>query len=498
MKNLKVFIFQQSWFQLGSLLESIKIKDKDFYKIDFYFISKNLIVKPLNPYQDFKFSEYFRVPPESYVANYMKEFFMGKKTIFNFTYIELPKKSQSFNCKIDQRNMQSLQRAVWQNTSLGMAISSFIISLTNDSNPKLRKYRTLINNLALTFFQIFSYLDNLKLTSEKDEIWVWNGRTFHERVITEYAKRSKIPIKFVEIGGEGFDQSRWILHNKSPHNRIDHQNSIKNHYREVPPDFRKIQQWFLGQYPGGVNTYSSNFQIKEVDDLFQKYYVYFSSSDDEVSAISTDWNSVWGSQLNAVTALIEYFKEHADLNLIIRVHPNQKNKSRNDKRNWMDLKSLSMNIRIFDFNSKVDSYALIAKAAGVFTYGSTIGVEAAHLKKPGALLSYARWDQLVPHPFLKSVNEIDDWIHQIESDGGATTEQLEACYLGSLMWGHYMSTAGTHWKALEIRKDFRQVNVGYLNNHCLKPNLFVIGISRILRFFRLHMIEMRINRKASN
>ena len=498
MKNLSVFIFQQSWFQLGSLLESIKIKEKDFYKIDFYFVSKNLLVKPLNPHQDFKFSKYIRISPESYVASYLKEFFAGKKIIFNFTYSKLPKKSQSFDCEIDQSNMQCLQRTVWQNTALGMAISSFIISLTKDSDPRLKKYRNLIDNLALTYFQIFSYLVSLKLDKKQDEIWVWNGRTFHERVIVEYANKKDIPIKFIEIGGEGFDQSRWILHDKSPHHRIDHQKSIKDHFKEVAPNLIEIKQWFLSKYPGGTNRHSSRFQIKGDENLFKKYYVYFSSSDDEVSSISNDWNSIWGTQLKAVEALMKYFKERPELNLVIRVHPNQKNKSRNDKGKWMNLKSPSTNIRIFDYNSKVNSYALIAKSEGVFTYGSTIGVEAAHLKKPGALLSYARWDQLVPHPFLKSVNDINNWVCEIESGASTITEQLEVCYQGSLTWGHYMSTAGTYWKALEIRKDFRQVNVGYLNNYCLKPNLLVIGISRIMRFFRLHMIEMRINRKASS
>ena len=113
----------------------------------------------------------------------------------------------------------------------------------------------------------------------------------------------------------------------------------------------EIKQWFLSKYPGGTNSHSSRFQVKGGENLFQKYYVYFSSSDDEVSAISNDWNSIWGTQLKAVEALIKYFKERPELNLVIRVHPNQKNKSRNDKSKWMNLKSPSTNIRIFNYKN---------------------------------------------------------------------------------------------------------------------------------------------------
>ena len=59
MKNLRVFIFQQHWFHLASLLEAIVQKNSDYHSIEFYYINKSLFVKPLDRHQDFYGSRLF-------------------------------------------------------------------------------------------------------------------------------------------------------------------------------------------------------------------------------------------------------------------------------------------------------------------------------------------------------------------------------------------------------------------------------------------------------
>jgi hypothetical protein len=309
----------------------------------------------------------------------------------------------------------------------------------------------------------------------------------------EYARINTIPIKFYEIGGDGTNQERWILHEKSPHDRVEHQYSIKNHFENLYQNLESVHEWFQRQYPGGENIFTQKFQSNIEIDSLDNYFVYFSSSDDEVSAISSDWDSAWGKQLNAVVELIDFFVTRPDLKLVIRVHPNQKNKSEQDKKKWKALLSKANNVLIYNFDSNIDSYQLLTNAKGVITYGSTIGVEAAYLKKPSALLANSRWNSIIPHQYLKSKEEIANWVDKVNLGKEPSNVEIEACYLGSVMWGHYLKTAGNDWDTVKIKKDFRKINVGYLDGRSLKPPILIIAISRFIRFLRLYLIEMRFD-----
>ena len=253
-----------------------------------------------------------------------------------------------------------------------------------------------------------------------------------------------------------------------------------------------IHEWFQMQLPGGENAFAEKFESHSEIDSFEDYFVYFSSSDDEVSAISLDWDSSWQNQLNAVNALIKYFNDKPKLKLVIRVHPNQNNKSKHDKNKWKALVSVSTNVIIYNYDSNIDSYQLLSRAKGVITFGSTIGVEAAFLKKPSALLARSRWDCLIPHKYLKNEEDIANWIDSVSVDKGPNYAEIEACYFGSLMWGHYMKTAGNCWRVIKLKRGLRKINAGYLEGKPLKPPILVIAITRFMRFLRLHLIEKRI------
>lgn len=493
MKNLNVFIFQQNWFHLGSLLEATIANEKKYQSINFFYLNKNLFVKPLDLHQDFFGCRIFSESPESIIAKYLKSHFLDKEKFFSFKRVELARNYTAQNLFGEINGIKDLQRIQWEKTSIGLAISSFLISLTKDSSPNLDYYRKLINNLESTYFQIFQYLDSLNLNGSKDEIWICNGRPFHERTVVEYAHKNLISVKYYEIGGEGANQERWILHENSPHNRIAHQDSIKNHFSHSDQNINLVNEWFQNQRPGGQNEFSTKFNSNASIDALGEYFVFFSSSDDEVSAISLDWDSTWENQLNAVDALINHFINRPKLNLVIRVHPNQENKSKNDKKKWKSLVSNSSNIIIYNFDSNIDSYKLLSEAKGIFTYGSTIGVEAAYLKKPAALLSNSRWDSIIPHRYLKSKGDIADWVKKVNLGIEPEASHLETCYQGSLMWGYYMKTAGSIWKTIRVKKDFRRISKGYINGQSLKPSVYVIAITRFSRFLRLDLIERRFD-----
>jgi hypothetical protein len=95
MKNLRIFVFQQHWFHLGSLLEAIIDNDKNYKSVTIYNLNKKLFVKPLERHQDFVGSKLFNSPPESIIARYLKTYFHNKETNFNLTNVKLSKNYKS-------------------------------------------------------------------------------------------------------------------------------------------------------------------------------------------------------------------------------------------------------------------------------------------------------------------------------------------------------------------------------------------------------------------
>jgi hypothetical protein len=494
MKNLQVFLFQQSWFHLGSLIESILVESRKYKNIEIHYLGKGLFVYPIDVHQIFCRQSRLIPAPEVVMSKFLKEQFKNSDTNFTFIYANLMRDRGKSNLLSEFTDLKSLQKVKWDDTSIGMAISSYLISLTKDSNPILNHFQNLITNLGLTYFQIFQYLMSLNLNYCSNEIWIYNGRPFHERTVVEFAKKNDIKLKYFEIGGEGFNQERWILHEESPHDRLKHQHSIKAHCQTNPLNHPLIESWFKKHQSSSSKAYAikTNFGISY--NMSPNTFVFFSSSDDEVAAISDSWQSSWGNQLNCVAELIKYFESHPELSLIIRVHPNQGNKSKQDKLRWKALTSTARNIKIYNFDSKVNSYELLAKAIGVFTFGSTIGVEAAYLRKPAAILAPARWDQLIPHKYLQTNLQIDQWVQSIVGNLSPNVEHLNECYEGSLKWAHYMNTAGKPWSKIMVKKDLRGVNIGFLDGKSLKPNAVIIALSRLIRWLHFQIREKKASK----
>ena len=489
MKNLQVILFQQSWFHLGSLIESILVESRKYKNIEIHFLGKGLFVYPIKVHQIFCRQSRLIPAPEVVMSKFLTEQFKDSDTNFTFTYAHLMQDKVKYNLLSEFTDLKSLQKVKWDDTSIGMTISSYLISLTKDSNPNLNHFQNLITNLGLTYYQIFQYLMGLNLNSSSNEIWIYNGRPFHERTVVEFARKNGIKLKYFEIGGEGFHQERWILHEESPHDRLEHQHSIKSHCQKNPLNYPLIESWFKKHQSSSTEAYAikSNFDVsyKTSPNIF----VFFSSSDDEVAAISDSWQSSWGNQLNCVAELIKYFESHPELSLVIRVHPNQGNKSKQDKLRWKSISSEARNIKIYNFDSKVNSYELLAKAIGVFTFGSTIGVEAAYLRKPAALFAPARWDQLIPHKYLQTNLQIDQWVQSTVDNLSPDVQHLNECYEGSLKWAHYMNTAGKTWSKITVKKDLRGVNIGFLDGKSLKPNTVIIALSRLIRWLHFQVRE---------
>lgn len=486
MKNLHIFSFNQHWFHLGSLVENVLDRKKDFQKIEIYMFQQHLRALPIDMHFRFPLSQHFKNSPEEIVRKFLRnERNIECKNIYidkqDMPRIELP------------TSIEDLKSLRLENLQIGMAVASHLISLTKESQPIIYSSRNQIMSCFQFYFDIKAWFHLQNYNRATDEIWVCNGRTFHERVIVELAKQNGVKVSFYEIGGEGQVPNRWILHDVSPHDRYLHQIEIRKHSEIHQPNLRDIEEWFLAHEDPKQNRFASrgNDSRKILQISRKPYVVYYSSSDDEVAAISSEWNSPWGNQLLAVKGAMEVFAEQDKYNFVIRVHPNQGNKSKKDRWAWDNLLPMN-NSYIFKYSEEIDSYELMRNSAAVLTHGSTMGVEAAFRRKQQALLSPARFDLIVPAIQLRDKDSLKVWIQNLNSTSNLLDERE---YLGALMWANYMLTAGSNWKNVAIRKKSRRT-IGYLGGKSLRPQILFLILTRLYVLIYRALVEQKFLNSA--
>lgn len=140
----------------------------------------------------------------------------------------------------------------------------------------------------------------------------------------------------------------------------------------------------MGWRPFNVSESGCQETLQELNLTSEnRIWAVFTSSGDE-SAASEKSNRIFHNQFAWVEALVGFITEHPEIHLVIRVHPNSgggagalgKNQGETDY--FAELKErLPPNAQIKLSHEVFNSYALMDVAETVFTYGTTLGLEAA-------------------------------------------------------------------------------------------------------------------------
>jgi hypothetical protein len=267
---------------------------------------------------------------------------------------------------------------------------------------------------------------------------------------------------------------RPILHPKSPHSRIDFQNEILD-YSNGSFDRQKAIDWFKDRSKQNVFTKNQKTNFHYGSDKI--LVSFFTSSDDELIAVSEEWRSPWKDQINCAKELLTFFGESNSHDLIIRVHPNMSRKSRIDRNRWRDLKKLFPD-QIILWDQDIDSYTLMNKSAAILVHGSTMGIEAIFHEKPTGLLCHTRYDKIISAQNLFNVTDIASWINNNFDMPIEAKENAEK----SLVWGNYLNLAGDQWNHVQFKKSTLNKATPFLIGKKLKPNRVVIFVSRTLNY----------------
>lgn len=297
-------------------------------------------------------------------------------------------------------SLKNIDSQVYYKTfDVGDSVLSSYISKTRDKDLTQDRHYPSLKELTGYAAMVYSAVTRFIREQGIEEVILFNGRWDYYRAVLRAAQEANIRCRVVEnfrSGGyiEVFDSS-------FPHSIKNKQLNFDTTWNAAgPTEAEKVaigSQFFERKRNGEVivdKSYTGmqqKNQLPEGIDRSKKLVVIFNSSDDEFAAVGAEYkNPFFTDQSEGITWLVHLFgKELTAFELVVRMHPNLLGIQYGYAQDLYALAGLYPNVHIIKPESKVDSYALMAEAYKIITFGSSIGVESTYWKKPVILLAKA-------------------------------------------------------------------------------------------------------------
>jgi hypothetical protein len=311
-------------------------------------------------------------------------------------------------------NISMLKDIDVQGVKPGAALANEITTLTKNRDIDLNKNKRLVRVLVESYLQIYNAVTKFIIVNSVDRIFLFNGRFLHERAVWDAARALGVQVVLFEN-----TRNRYFLREEGFHSRINNQKVMLEHWENSDLNLKKRLE--LGsKYFSELRSRSRPFFMETKKDLKigKPYFVYFSSSDDEAVGFWDEWNEPLGEQIECVRRLQKIFDGQNKYEFIVRLHPNLKNKSDNQKNGWLTIKD-SESSRVIGPEEPISSYELLDNSVGSITFGSTIGLESAFALKPSLVIADCGYDLLGVVDKATSWADVSNWIfknHKINEE----------------------------------------------------------------------------------
>jgi hypothetical protein len=289
------------------------------------------------------------------------------------------------------------EKALDDRLPLGRLVRSLIARSMGSSNFSLSECPP-EHVYEIAFKSIYSYLITSSAIREihpKVEIGIAHGGrdAFSAGAICAF-REHRIDTELIESGGI---PSRWSLFKTSPHFSPDFWNRLQNPSLEMPL-LEEISKWWEMRLAG-----SDHFRAEEwghtrtkgllPTDLPDEYISFFTTSDFEIPVFEEFeiFPGEFSNQIEGFMGLYSVAREN-DIHLIVRRHPNSVDQNGKDREDtlWQHIKNLP-GVTYLGPHEKVDSISLARDSRMVFTFKSSVGIEAIWLGVPAFALGPARW-----------------------------------------------------------------------------------------------------------
>lgn len=370
--------------------------------------------------------------------------------------------------------------------SPGAALANEITTLTKNKDLDLNKNHFLIKNLIESYLEIYNAVIKFTTTNKIQQIFLYNGRFLHERAVWDAAKSLGLSVTLFET-----TRNRYFLRQEGFHSRIHNQRIMLEHWNNSSLSLEErieIGSKYFSELKSRSRLFSSD--SKQKFNSIKPYFVYYSSSDDETVGFWEEWNEPLGDQIVCVKKLQDIFDSQNAFELVIRIHPNLKNKSKSQINLWRQIRQ-TRSSRIIEPNSPISSYDLLTNSMGTITFGSTIGLESAFALKPSLVIAECGYDMLGVVDKAISWEQVLNWIqrnHKI-TDEEMITRKNNAC-----IRGFFIATGGIAFKYTTL------VDIGLgawnavtFDGMKMKVNKYAILCRKLISRFKFRRIMELIN-----
>ncbi len=341
-------------------------------------------------------------------------------------------------------SIDGLANLFYDGATPGAALANELTTLTKNREFSFDGNEKLVKFLMRSYLEVFSSTFKFLQVNEIEKVYIFNGRFLHERATWDAAKVSSINAELFET-----TRNRYHLREKGFHDRVNNQNEMKKFWDSSPlPLDSKIE---IGSRYFDLLRGSSNpfVNVQEFDSKeFSPYFVYFSNSDDEAVGFWESWSEKLGSQIHVVETLQKFFDGWNGTKLIVRLHPNLVNKSDSQKLEWSKIAD-TRNSLVIPAESEISSYKLLDGALGVMSFGSTLGLEAAHANKPSLLLADSGYDLLGVCDVARDWEYVYEWL---TTDFNKSQSELTRRRINSCIRGFYLECGGNEFMNSKLRE----------------------------------------------
>ena len=322
-----------------------------------------------------------------------------------FTHITTPSIEQ-FSvdvCSKEQilESRYTLKNYRFNDVDVGQAAYSSYIGLSRDLDLEGYLSRYSLKKLLSTSETLAKWSEIIFESRNISKVFLYNGRQNQYRPVLRVAQNNKIPVEVMEFAGQSAS-CVYDFQNQLPQDIDTLVSKIEFCWESFCGDkLRSASEFFISKRSGGAVNDQKSYVREQREGMIPKGWdssrrniVIFNSSEDEFSALGGEYDkTLYASQVNAISLLLESLKDEQDIIFWLRMHPNLKGVSWSFASKLKHLGSKYKNINVILPESPISTYSLLDMCDVAISFGSTMGVEAAYWGKPSILLGRCAYER---------------------------------------------------------------------------------------------------------
>lgn len=351
---------------------------------------------------------------------------------FSFPYFKSCRKKYRFN------NLEDIQSYTYKKGNLGLGVASSLNDLINNKNITYQDINEYADRIIPHSNRVFDIVECEIKKHSPDVVYSFNTRFASTRPIYEACKITNTKLNTHE---SAFHPEKYTISEESIFD--GHANSKKivkfwnkggdNKYAISESFFKKLVKMHFDE-KDILNPQLENYLITGKLNL-----VYFPSSIHETYSLGELYpQNLFESSEVAMDFLIDYASRNPHVNLIIRIHPIIKDKDLDEQKMWERLFDYK-HVKVIHWEDSLSSYDLVKNADYSLVYHSTIGIEAAFLKRKAIVLGTPWYVDL---KCIYSPSSIDELTNSL--DKGEINYEYD--FSDAIMYGYYILEHGTPFK----------------------------------------------------